>query len=90
MITVESMFSKIDEHDNNEYELDNFVDEGDNEEHAKYPRKKTIVDVKETTIIDLLNSYDGKDRDDNVNKINEILTTILPPLEGDKFVLIGR
>jgi hypothetical protein len=51
------VFSKIDDDDklnNNEYELDNFVDEGDNEEYAKYPRKKTIVGVKETTIIDLL------------------------------------
>ena len=92
MMTIESMFSKIDDDEklnNNENEFDNFVDEGDYEEHAKYPRKKTIVDIKETTIIDLLNSYDGKDRDDNVNKINEILTTILPPLEGDKVTFIG-
>jgi DNA polymerase elongation subunit (family B) len=91
MMTIESMFSKIDDDDklnNNENETDNVI-ESCYEDRAKYTKKKITSNVKEMTIIDLLDLYDGKDRDDNVNKINEILTTILPPLEGDKVTFIG-
>jgi DNA polymerase elongation subunit (family B) len=91
LLTIESMFSKNDDNDdkmNNNENDDNDIENDCEEKPVKYTRKKN-VDVNERTIIDLLNSYDGKERDDKVNKLNEILTTVLPPLEGDKVTFIG-
>jgi DNA polymerase elongation subunit (family B) len=91
LMTIESMFSKNDDDDKmNSVENGDcdFEERDDEVKNVKYSRKKN-VDIKERTIIDLLNSYDGKERDDKVNKINEILTTVLPPLEGDKVTFIG-
>jgi DNA polymerase elongation subunit (family B) len=96
LLTIESAFEKI-----RESQEDNLGNGGDDETgqennngeeiivitKGKTKTKKNDVDVM--TIIDLLNSYDGKNRDEKVQKLNTILTTIFPALEGDKVTFIG-
>jgi DNA polymerase elongation subunit (family B) len=55
----------------------------------KNTNKKTKKDKDKVSVIDLLNSYDGKNRDEKVQTINEILTSIFPEIEGDKVTFIG-
>jgi DNA polymerase elongation subunit (family B) len=87
MMTIESLFSKNDDNENVNYDNDENND-SDCVYVAKYRPKK--YELNERTFFGILNSYTGgKDRDDMVNKVNEILTTILPPLEGDKITFIG-
>lgn len=88
MMTIESLFSKDNDNENvNNIDDDNYGDNNDSVYIEKVrPRK---YEMNERTLFGILNSYADKDRDDKVNKINKILTTILPPLEGDKITFIG-
>lgn len=88
MMTIESMFSK-NEDDDNVYGGDDLGDNADNITFVEKTRTRRI-ELNEMTLLGILYSYTGsKDRDDKVNKINEILTTVLPPLDGDKITFIG-
>jgi DNA polymerase elongation subunit (family B) len=87
LMTIESAFNKYEE---TSHYCEDGGDEDENEnEDVKIVYKKKEKILKNFTIIDLLNSYDGKERDDNVLKINEVLCIIFPPLEGDKVTFIG-
>lgn len=92
MITIESLFTKNDDNeiincDNDDCGRDNNSDVDDVVVEKLRPRK---FEQNDKTLFGILSYYTGgKDRDDTVNKINEILTTILPPLEGDKITFIG-
>ena len=88
IMTIESSFTKNEDDNELINNNDDTCDNGDIEGHIKYSKPRNLA-FNERTIVGILNSYNGKDRDDKVNKINEILTTVLPPLEGDKVTFIG-
>lgn len=95
LITIESMFNKNNDNDNDNDNDNNcnFTENFNigNEITPSYSKpKKLMAKIRgQQTIIEILNDYDGKERDNKVNIINEILTTIFPPLEGDKVTFIG-
>jgi DNA polymerase elongation subunit (family B) len=87
LMTIEAAFNNCNEEScgDNENENDN-----DNEEEiVKYIPKKNKKSSMTKSVIELLDSYIGKDRDIIVNELNEVLTLLFPQLEGDKVTFIG-
>jgi DNA polymerase elongation subunit (family B) len=92
--TIASMFESI-HCEENHYEHGESDGEGECEVEEDnvvlkkiQPRKQMQQSSPTTTVLDIFQS-DKLSRDDKIQKINEILTDIFPPLEGDKVTFIG-
>ncbi len=96
MKSANKFVSVSDENENEEdeeevevIEEDTFEDEDDEEEIVAAPAapKKTKQKVKIMDIIQ--NDNQTWDRDEKIRKLDELLTTAFPPLEGDPVTMIG-
>jgi DNA polymerase elongation subunit (family B) len=101
ILTISSMFEKIAEEakivmkttDSKEDDEDN--EDSDNEEpksctFSAFPPKKIVYKAEKTaTIIDVLLEPHIYSREAKIQLVNQALTCILPPLEGDKTTFIG-
>jgi DNA polymerase elongation subunit (family B) len=102
LLTVKSMFSKMiesakynggndddadaDDEDANEIQFE--IDEPEPEQFRQGPDTSLLKAGKTETIINIIVS-DKYSRDEKVDFINEALTNMLPPLEGDPVTMIG-
>jgi DNA polymerase elongation subunit (family B) len=102
VLTVESMFSKIlsgneqicddeavdSESDNDDDGDGNANSETDDDEAPKPIQRTGLKAAKNNTIIDILLNPDYS-RDKKVEYIDQVLTEMFPPLEGDPVTMIG-
>jgi DNA polymerase elongation subunit (family B) len=101
VLTVESMFSKLrgaesgagadnegsDEDDNDAEDVAIDSDNDDDDNHV-VKTKSGLKAAKNNTIIDIVLSNDYT-RDQKVEYIDQVLTEMFPPLEGDPVTMIG-
>ena len=98
ILTVESMFSKLrananegvegsDDEEAEEEEADAADSDDDEDNHVVKP-KSGLKAAKNNTIIDILLNPDYT-RDQKVEYIDQVLTEMFPPLEGDPVTMIG-
>jgi len=105
VLTVESMFSKLrssgveggggeggaeenDGSDDDDDAEDVAVDSDDEDDDKVYKPKSGLKAAKNNTIIDILLNPDYT-RDQKVEYIDQVLTEMFPPLEGDPVTMIG-
>ena len=105
VLTVESMFSKLrssgvegggaeggaeenDGSDDDDDAEDVAVDSDDEDTDKVYKPKSGLKAAKNNTIIDILLNADYT-RDQKVEYIDQVLTEMFPPLEGDPVTMIG-
>ena len=100
VLTVESMFSKLrssgaeggpeenDGSDDDDDAEDVAVDSDDDDDDKVYKPKSGLKAAKNNTIIDILLNPDYT-RDQKVEYIDQVLTEMFPPLEGDPVTMIG-
>ena len=100
LLTVDAMFkakleddsAALGEEDDEDVEEPtiNEMDSDDENQSGGFQRKIVVPSgvTKSTTIIDLLMS-DNYDRNEKVEQLDEMLTTIFPELEGDRVTMIG-
>jgi len=100
ILTVESMFSKLRQaegvneganegvnEDSDDEAEEEAVADSDDEDHVVHT-VKGLKAAKNNTIIDILLNHDYS-RDQKVEYIDQVLTEMFPPLEGDPVTMIG-
>jgi DNA polymerase elongation subunit (family B) len=97
ILTVESMFSKLRSNevevgegsdDDAEEEEEGIADSDDDDDNIAIKTKPGLKAAKNNTIIDILLNPDYS-RDQKVEYVDQVLTEMFPPLEGDPVTMIG-
>ena len=91
LLKIDSIFEKSNQSYNSEHNIgdsEQLEPNEDNNENTYMSYEKKVRTNKKSTIIDILMS-DKYERDEKILLVNEVITLIFPPLEGDKVTFIG-